>query len=108
MIQIIKKHNHTYGEAHVLEQRSKKMQDGEWKKTILIKKKPHPMPREESTRYYNSKLFEYWNKTIKFKNIKSEQKKKRAIAYLMFGSFDKDRLKLEDEIVKDILNKEKK
>lgn len=47
---------------------------------------PEQMSRDDAAKYYNTKLFNYWFKTIKFTHIKSVEKRAMAIKHLMFGN----------------------
>lgn len=77
----------TYGEAHIAEQWSMELVEGEWQQTVHISKKQKPMSREDAAKYYNTKLFAYWMDQLD--DRLSILRKKQIISALMFGHVDK-------------------
>jgi len=80
----------TYGEAHIEEQWSMELVEGEWKQTVYIQNKPQPMVHKDAVKYYNTKLFAYWMDQLDDRLTLSH--KKQIVSALMFGHIDKYKL----------------
>jgi hypothetical protein len=79
----------TYGEAHIAEQHSMVLKNGEWTQTVHIQNKPKRLPRDKAGKYYNKKLFEYWMNQMEVK--KTKKAKAKRLKFLMFWSPDRER-----------------
>lgn len=87
----------THGECWYQEEQSVQLIKGEWVVTNPVGKIPHPLPRKEALRYYNSKLFKYW---LEYIDERTEiVGKAKALSLLMFGNSDyKNFVDIEEEL----------
>ncbi|MDQ7067770.1 MAG: hypothetical protein Q9M40_07245 [Sulfurimonas sp.] len=75
----------THGEAYVQEKNSMHLENGVWKKEY-IPDKPKPMSREDASKYYNTKLHDYWLDMLNKERPKRKKKNSTWIKIRMFGT----------------------
>jgi hypothetical protein len=73
----------TYGEAHIAEQHSMMLVDGEFTKILKVNYKPEPMSKKQTNgksqagQYYTNKMAKFWAEQVEFpKTVKGRKLKK--------------------------------